>query len=138
MRKDVTNGLQNLLKTLNDNFKKLQKPVPPPFVGDPNDLIDKMLAETLLKLGIDIKITRMGGGYYMFGQKKIYCKIINGKLVVRVGGGYLGIEEFIQMYGKSEMDKDKNEAAKKIEEDIRNTLEKKTSGMNVTSPSKKK
>ena len=36
----------------------------------------------------------------MFGNKKIYCKIINGKLVVRDGGGYMGIEEFISVYGK--------------------------------------
>lgn len=54
-----------------------------------------MLAEILNRLGINLPIKRLGGGYYMFGTKKIYCKIINGKLVVRVGGGYMGIEEFI-------------------------------------------
>ena len=41
----------------------------------------------------------------MFGTKKIYCKIINGKLVVRVGGGYMGIEEFIMQYGLQETEK---------------------------------
>lgn len=41
----------------------------------------------------------------MFGTKKIYCKIINGKLVVRVGGGYMGIEEFIMQYGQQEAEK---------------------------------
>jgi hypothetical protein len=38
----------------------------------------------------------------MFGTKKIFCKIINGKLVVRVGGGYMGMEEFCNQYGASE------------------------------------
>lgn len=36
----------------------------------------------------------------MVGDKKIYCKIMNGKLVVRVGGGYVSIEEFIKTYLK--------------------------------------
>jgi hypothetical protein len=39
----------------------------------------------------------------MFGTKKIYAKIMNGKLVVRVGGGFMGIDEFIQTYGESEL-----------------------------------
>lgn len=39
----------------------------------------------------------------MFGTKKIYAKIINNKLVVRVGGGFMGIDEFINTYGESEL-----------------------------------
>lgn len=68
-------------------------------------MVDKMLAEALAKLNCTLTISRIGGGYYMFGTKKIYCKIINGKLVVRVGGGFMGIEEFISVYGKQEEDK---------------------------------
>ena len=60
--------------------------------GDP---IDEMLADYIRKTGCLVPITRLGGGFYMFGTKKIYCKIMNGKLVVRVGGGYMMIEEFI-------------------------------------------
>lgn len=41
----------------------------------------------------------------MFGTRKIYCKIINSKLVVRVGGGYMGIEDFILQYGEVEAEK---------------------------------
>lgn len=39
----------------------------------------------------------------MFGTKKILAKIINGRLVIRVGGGYMNAEEFIEQYGKIEM-----------------------------------
>ena len=39
----------------------------------------------------------------MFGTKKILAKIINGKLVIRVGGGYMNAEKFIEQYGKIEM-----------------------------------
>ena len=31
------------------------------------------------------------------------AKIINGKLVIRVGGGYMGADEFIEQYGKMEI-----------------------------------
>lgn len=31
------------------------------------------------------------------------AKIINGRLVIRVGGGYMNAAEFIQQYGKIEM-----------------------------------
>ena len=58
-----------------------------------------MLAEIMARLGFSIPIKRLGGGYYMFGTKKIFCKIINNKLVVRVGGGFMGIEDFIKQYG---------------------------------------
>lgn len=48
----------------------------------------------------------------MFGTKKILAKIINGKLVIRVGGGYMNAEEFIRQYGWLEMVK-----IKKMEEE---------------------
>ena len=39
----------------------------------------------------------------MFGTKKIMAKIINGKLVIRVGGGYMSVEVFIEQYGRMEL-----------------------------------
>mmetsp|Transcript_29078 Transcript_29078/g.28049 ORF Transcript_29078/g.28049 Transcript_29078/m.28049 type:complete len:118 (-) Transcript_29078:270-623(-) len=81
------------------------KPKELAYAFDPNDEVDRMLAMFLNQLGISVPIKRLGGGYYMFGTKKIFCKIINGKLVVRVGGGYMGIEEFIMQYGQQEAEK---------------------------------
>jgi len=54
---------------------------------------------------VQLPITRIGGGFYMFGTKKIFAKVMNDKLVVRVGGGYMGIDEFINTYGESELTK---------------------------------
>lgn len=45
----------------------------------------------------------MASGKYLFGTKQILAKIINGKLVIRVGGGYMSIDEFIETYGRIEM-----------------------------------
>ena len=38
----------------------------------------------------------------MFGSKKIYAKVMNKRLVVRVGGGYMDMSEFITTYAESE------------------------------------
>ncbi len=69
------------------------------------DQIDEMLAEYLTLAQCPIPIRRLGDGFYMFGSRKIYAKIINGKLVIRVGGGYMVIEKFIETYAEAEMDK---------------------------------
>ena len=49
---------------------------------------------------------RESEGVYKFGQKRVYIKVEKGeKILVRVGGGYLGIEEFIRTYTQEECDK---------------------------------
>ena len=58
-----------------------------------------MLGDWINRNGCPVPIKRLGGGYYMFGSKKIYAKIMNGNLVVRVGGGYMSIDEFMFYYG---------------------------------------
>ena len=41
----------------------------------------------------------------MFGTRKVIAKIMNDKLVVRVGGGFMLIDEFLPTYGQQELDK---------------------------------
>lgn len=43
-----------------------------------------------------IEVVRTGEGKYKFGERNIMAKIINGRLVIRVGGGYMNASEFIQ------------------------------------------
>lgn len=50
-----------------------------------------------------LKIIKLAPGRYMFGTKKIMAKIINAKLVIRVGGGYMNVDEFIAQYGRMEV-----------------------------------
>jgi hypothetical protein len=50
-------------------------------------------------------IKRLGDGNYIFGTRKIYVKLITGRLVVRVGGGFMSIEEFLSQYAEMEMSK---------------------------------
>ena len=50
-----------------------------------------------------LKIERIEEGKYIFGSKKITAKIINGNLVIRVGGGYMSVTEFLDQYGQMEL-----------------------------------
>ena len=48
---------------------------------------------------MNIMFLRESEGVYQFGQKRVYIKVEAGnKLLVRVGGGFIGIDEFIQGY----------------------------------------
>jgi hypothetical protein len=62
------------------------------------DLVDELLAKYINLAQCPVPIKRLGNGYYLFGTKKIFAKIMNGKLVIRVGGGFMVIEEFIAAY----------------------------------------
>lgn len=68
-------------------------------------MVDELLAQFINLANCPVPIKRLGGGFYLFGLKKIYAKILNGKLVIRVGGGYMIIEEFIQSYAEQELNK---------------------------------
>ena len=67
------------------------------------DSVDKMLSLYINQAKCLVPIKKLGNGSYLFGTKKIYAKILNGKLVIRVGGGYMGIEEFIATHQDAEL-----------------------------------
>lgn len=48
---------------------------------------------------------RLQPGIYTFGSKKVCVKIENGKINIRVGGGYMRIEEFLEKYTTVELEK---------------------------------
>jgi hypothetical protein len=54
---------------------------------------------------ISVPIRRLGDGFYLFGTRRIYAKVLNNKLVVRVGGGYMSFTEFIDTYALAELKK---------------------------------
>jgi len=69
------------------------------------DKVDELMAVYMNTFPLDVPIQRLGDGNYMFGSRKIFAKIMNDKLVVRVGGGYMLIDEFLNTYGHQELDK---------------------------------
>ena len=73
------------------------------YVAVKGDMVDELLAQYIQNCPVPVK--RLGGGFYLFGLRKIYAKIMNGKLVIRVGGGYMVIEKFIETYAEQELQK---------------------------------
>jgi chromosome segregation ATPase len=67
------------------------------------DEVDELLAQYIQNCPVPVK--RLGGGFYLFGTRKIYAKIMNGKIVIRVGGGYMVVQEFIESYAEAELAK---------------------------------
>jgi chromosome segregation ATPase len=97
--------LMAILEQRNAHIKALKKQLGHKKYMPKGDDVDRMLADFLEMFGTQIPIVRLGNGFYLFGTKKIYAKIMNGKLVVRVGGGYMTIEEFVRTYEGPEMNK---------------------------------
>eukprot|EP00351_Strombidinopsis_sp_SopsisLIS2011_P002870 CAMPEP_0116881924 /NCGR_PEP_ID=MMETSP0463-20121206/14013_1 /TAXON_ID=181622 /ORGANISM="Strombidinopsis sp, Strain SopsisLIS2011" /LENGTH=67 /DNA_ID=CAMNT_0004534309 /DNA_START=573 /DNA_END=776 /DNA_ORIENTATION=- len=48
---------------------------------------------------------RESEGVYEFGSKRVAVKVDKGKINVRVGGGYLSIDEFLDQYTPAELEK---------------------------------
>jgi hypothetical protein len=48
---------------------------------------------------------RESDGVYMFGSKRIAVKVEQNNIKIRVGGGYLSIDEFIDQYTPVELER---------------------------------
>jgi len=48
---------------------------------------------------------RESEGIYQFGSKRVYVKVDFDKINIRVGGGYLSIDEFLEVYTPQELEK---------------------------------
>lgn len=57
-----------------------------------------MMAKYLNEIDFHVPVERISEGNYILGSKKIYAKIMNGKLVIRVGGGFMLMDEFLKNF----------------------------------------
>ena len=63
------------------------------------------MAKYINSMEVAVPVRRLGEGFYLFGTRKIYAKVLNNKLVVRVGGGFMSFTEFIDTYAMVELKK---------------------------------
>lgn len=72
------------------------------YVPVKDDLVDRRLAEYInnapVKLRKNMQFVRESEGIYKYGKKRVFMKIENDQIIIRVGGGYLTIEEFVEQY----------------------------------------
>jgi hypothetical protein len=74
------------------------------YIGDEKDEGDMLLAQALLRRNSRLGefLTKLSPGKYMLNGKIVISKVFHGQLIIRVGGGYMSIDEFIDQYAHLE------------------------------------
>ena len=105
-RPSQNNQMMNPIDQVRQSLPNLEVPLQQGSkAGSLDDEINKKLEEFMKTSTIPLKFIRIGEGIYTFGSKKVHIKILNGRLIVRIGGGYMPIEQFVQSYGANELAK---------------------------------
>lgn len=67
-----------------------------------DDPLDQKLAMFINNMPYEVRdkmrFERESEGIYKYGKKRVFMKIEKDQIIIRVGGGYLTIEEFIEQY----------------------------------------
>lgn len=77
--------------------ERAKQPKYVPIAGDP---VDELMAKALNNSPYIIDVRALGDGHYMLGNKKIFAKIVAEKLVIKQGGGFMLVGEFIKNYSE--------------------------------------
>ncbi len=93
------------------------------YIPVKDDVIDRRLAEYINnypdRQKLKIMFMRESEGVYEFGSKRIGVKVDKDKINVRVGGGYLSIDEFLDQYTPVELEKlERKDPLKKFSEKL--------------------
>ena len=79
------------------------------YIPVKDDSIDRRLAEYINnypdRQKLKIMFMRESEGVYEFGSKRVYVRVDKEKINVRVGGGFLSIDEFLDQYTPVELEK---------------------------------
>ena len=69
------------------------------YIPQKGDSIDVKLAEYINnypdRKKLKIMFMRETEGVYEFGTKRVHVKVASGKIMIKVGGGFLSIDEFL-------------------------------------------
>ena len=79
------------------------------YIPVKDDPIDRKIADYINNFPdrpkLKILFMRESNGVYQFGSKRIAIKTEGGKIQVRVGGGFLSLDEFIDQFTPTEVEK---------------------------------
>ena len=93
------------------------------YIPVKEDTIDKKLAEFINNYPernkLKIMFMRESEGVYQFGTKRVAVRVDKDKINIRVGGGYLSIDEFLDQYTPAELEKlERKDPLKKFSEKV--------------------
>ena len=80
---------------------------PEQYRADNDDPIDLAIGEFINQREepLTVPFTRENTGVYLFGTRRIFVKIEQGKLIFKCGGGYMLPEELVAVYTHNELEK---------------------------------
>lgn len=104
------------------------------YVPIKNDPVDCKVADFINNYPdrnkLKIMFMRDSAGVYQFGQRKVKLEVTKGKIQIRVGGGFLSIDEFIDQHTPIELERlERRDPLKKFSEKV--TLMKTVQGHDV-------
>lgn len=110
------------IETLKDYIIELKQRVAV-YIPVKDDNVDLRLAEYINnypdRSKLKIMFMRESEGIYQFGTRKIYVRVEQSKIIIRVGGGYLSIDEFLDIYTPIELERlERKDPLKKFSEKV--------------------
>ncbi len=79
------------------------------YIPAKDDNLDIALAEYINnypdRRKLKIMFLRDQPGVYQFGQRKVNVRLEQGKIKIRVGGGFISIDEFLDLYTPEELER---------------------------------
>lgn len=116
--KDAEGEIEGLKQYVIDLKQRISVYIP---VRD--DQVDKKLAEYINnypeRSKLKIMFMRESEGVYSFGSKRVCVRVDKDKINIRVGGGYLSIDEFLDIYTPQELDRlERKDPLKKFSEKV--------------------
>ena len=93
------------------------------YIPVKEDAIDKKLAEFINnypeRSKLKIMFMRETEGVYQFGSKRVAVKVEKDNIKIRVGGGHLSIDEFLDQYTPVELEKlERKDPLKRLSEKV--------------------
>ena len=68
---------------------------------------------------LKIMFMRESEGVYEFGSRRVMVKVEKNKILIKVGGGFLSIDEFLDQYTPTELEKlDRSDPLKRFSEKV--------------------
>ena len=102
-KEEEIEGLQEALRNMSDNQNQIPLQMSDMYRAVKDDPIDQKLSQYMNELPLSLRknalqLVRESEGVYKYGKKRVFMKIENDLIVIRVGGGYLTFDQFIEQY----------------------------------------